>query len=200
MTKLSDFWPVYTVGPTTICPKARNFLMELQMEHSGMHLKYRPFNLCSGESLKIFMASFLHSIKSNLADCINIQFFNHFFFFFCRYPIYGGMQDWNYIHHGCFELTLEISDDKWPNASEVRPHSSSCNYFSIWFEFVLLGGDTRIINPGLTHCLIFQLPTVWEYNRMSMLNIASSVIKVHSSRCWTHYYVCYPSQILYFFF
>lgn len=30
------------------------------------------------------------------------------------------MQDWNYIHGGCFELTLEISDDKWPNASEVR--------------------------------------------------------------------------------
>ncbi|KAG8363083.1 hypothetical protein BUALT_BualtUnG0006400 [Buddleja alternifolia] len=33
------------------------------------------------------------------------------------YPIYGGMQDWNFIHYGCFELTLEISDNKWPNAS-----------------------------------------------------------------------------------
>ena len=36
-----------------------------------------------------------------------------------RYPIYGGMQDWNYIHGGCFELTLEISDTKWPKAAEV---------------------------------------------------------------------------------
>jgi hypothetical protein len=36
-----------------------------------------------------------------------------------RYPIYGGMQDWNYIHGGCFELTLEISDTKWPKADEV---------------------------------------------------------------------------------
>ncbi|KQK19916.1 carboxypeptidase SOL1 isoform X2 [Brachypodium distachyon] len=35
------------------------------------------------------------------------------------YPIYGGMQDWNYIHGGCFELTLEISDLKWPKASEL---------------------------------------------------------------------------------
>ncbi|KAJ8747693.1 hypothetical protein K2173_007855 [Erythroxylum novogranatense] len=26
-----------------------------------------------------------------------------------RYPIYGGMQDWNYIHAGCLELTLEIT-------------------------------------------------------------------------------------------
>ncbi|KAL3621531.1 suppressor of los1-1 [Castilleja foliolosa] len=58
------------------------------------------------------------------------------------YPIYGGMQDWNYIHSGCFELTLEISDNKWPNASEN-----------------------------------FQLPTLWEYNRMSMLNLVASLVK-----------------------
>ncbi|KAJ6836231.1 carboxypeptidase SOL1 [Iris pallida] len=35
------------------------------------------------------------------------------------YPIYGGMKDWNYIHGGCLELTLEISDDKWPRANEL---------------------------------------------------------------------------------
>lgn len=88
--------------------------MELQMEHSGMHVKYRPFNLYSGESFKIFMAFYFQT------------YILFVFFFFCRYPIYGGMQDWNYINHGCFELTLEISDNKWPSASEVRPQSSSC--------------------------------------------------------------------------
>ncbi|KAG6625936.1 hypothetical protein CIPAW_15G012300 [Carya illinoinensis] len=55
------------------------------------------------------------------------------------YPIYGGMQDWNYIHGGCFELTLEISDNKWPSANE--------------------------------------LPTLWEYNKMSMLNLVASLLK-----------------------
>ncbi|XP_059279959.1 carboxypeptidase SOL1 isoform X1 [Lycium ferocissimum] len=55
------------------------------------------------------------------------------------YPIYGGMQDWNYLHASCFELTLEISDDKWPNASE--------------------------------------LPTLFEYNKMSMLNLVASLMK-----------------------
>ncbi|KAK4348712.1 hypothetical protein RND71_031467 [Anisodus tanguticus] len=39
--------------------------------------------------------------------------------------IYGGMQNWNYLHAGCFELTLEISDDKWPNASEGRSQIAS---------------------------------------------------------------------------
>ncbi|KAL5779034.1 hypothetical protein ACOSQ2_009771 [Xanthoceras sorbifolium] len=55
------------------------------------------------------------------------------------YPIYGGMQDWNYIQVSCFELTLEISDNKWPNANE--------------------------------------LPTIWEYNKMSMLNLVASLVK-----------------------
>ncbi|XP_062019626.1 carboxypeptidase SOL1 isoform X1 [Rosa rugosa] len=35
------------------------------------------------------------------------------------YPIYGGMQDWNYIYGGCLELTLEISENKWPTANEL---------------------------------------------------------------------------------
>ncbi|KAF6146373.1 hypothetical protein GIB67_020467 [Kingdonia uniflora] len=55
------------------------------------------------------------------------------------YPIYGGMQDWNYIHGGCFELTLEISDIKWPIAKE--------------------------------------LSTLWEFNKLSMLNLVASVVK-----------------------
>ncbi|CAK9150206.1 unnamed protein product [Ilex paraguariensis] len=55
------------------------------------------------------------------------------------YPVYGGMQDWNYIHGSCFELTLEISDNKWPAANE--------------------------------------LPTLWEFNKMSMLNLVASLVK-----------------------
>ncbi|KAL4556706.1 hypothetical protein LXL04_034863 [Taraxacum kok-saghyz] len=37
------------------------------------------------------------------------------------YPIYGGMQDWNYIFADCFELTLEITDNKWPPVNDCTP-------------------------------------------------------------------------------
>jgi carboxypeptidase D len=30
------------------------------------------------------------------------------------YPLYGGMQDWNYLHGDCLELTLEMNENKWP--------------------------------------------------------------------------------------
>jgi hypothetical protein len=33
------------------------------------------------------------------------------------YVVYGGMQDWNYVWMACNEVTIELGDDKWPNAS-----------------------------------------------------------------------------------
>ncbi|KAG6543213.1 hypothetical protein Mapa_015464 [Marchantia paleacea] len=35
------------------------------------------------------------------------------------YPLYGGMQDWNYIHGNCFEITLEMNDEKWPHVNKI---------------------------------------------------------------------------------
>lgn len=31
----------------------------------------------------------------------------------------GGMQDWNYLHTNCFEVTIELGCVKYPNAEEL---------------------------------------------------------------------------------
>ncbi|XP_064292398.1 carboxypeptidase D isoform X3 [Plodia interpunctella] len=38
------------------------------------------------------------------------------------YPLTGGMQDYNYLWHGCMEITLEISCCKYPPAHELRKY------------------------------------------------------------------------------
>ncbi|CAL8464154.1 g3689 [Coccomyxa elongata] len=35
------------------------------------------------------------------------------------YPLWGGMQDWNYIAGDCLELTLELAPNKWPPAEHL---------------------------------------------------------------------------------
>ncbi|XP_058127239.1 carboxypeptidase M-like isoform X1 [Anopheles coustani] len=38
------------------------------------------------------------------------------------YPLTGGMQDFNYVWHGCMEVTLEVSCCKFPPAYELRKY------------------------------------------------------------------------------
>lgn len=72
MTRLSDFWPNYTVDPTTICLWARSSLMELQMEHYGMHVSYRPLNLY----LWVSLICYSHGCLRKSHSCILLQVSN----------------------------------------------------------------------------------------------------------------------------
>eukprot|EP01134_Creolimax_fragrantissima_P001558 CFRG1558T1 len=36
------------------------------------------------------------------------------------YPLSGGMGDWNYLHGGCMEITVELTCKKWPPTQEIE--------------------------------------------------------------------------------
>lgn len=53
----------------------------------------------------------------------------------------GGMQDWNYLHTNCFELTIEVSCIKFPPASDL-PNYWSQNKASL-FNLI---GEVRLLS------------------------------------------------------
>lgn len=103
----------------------------------GTEDKKRHYNTCPDDQTFRYMASLYSRSHSNMS--LSKEFKGGITNGALWYPIYGGMQDWNYIHGGCFELTLEITDNKWPPAKE--------------------------------------LSTIWEYNKMGMLNLVASLAK-----------------------
>eukprot|EP01128_Nolandella_sp_AFSM9_P010962 TRINITY_DN7679_c0_g1_i1.p1 TRINITY_DN7679_c0_g1~~TRINITY_DN7679_c0_g1_i1.p1 ORF type:complete len:537 (+),score=89.54 TRINITY_DN7679_c0_g1_i1:69-1679(+) len=63
------------------------------------------------------------------------------------YPVYGGMQDWNYEVAGCMEVTLEVSCDKWPAFSTMQAYwEENLESFLSFHEFSLNGVRGRVLD------------------------------------------------------
>jgi carboxypeptidase D len=95
------------------------------------------------------------------------------------YAVYGGMQDWNYEWLGCNEVTIELSNQKWPNSSAL-PGFWSDNKDSMLAYMQLaqqgvrglvtdvatgapLAASVRIV--GVDHS-VYTDPDVGDYHRM----------------------------------
>lgn len=95
------------------------------------------------------------------------------------YSVNGGMQDWNYVWHGGFEVLLEISNTKWPPASQLPAFwddnlESMLSYFERSHDGVrgiVTDAETGLparaeiridSNPNRT----FSDPDVGDYHRM----------------------------------
>lgn len=84
------------------------------------------------------------------------------------YDVPGGMQDYNYLHGNCLEITMELSCCKYPPASELH-HEWDLNRESLlaYMEMVHIGvwgfvkdavsgaalGDVNIVVQGINHNL-----------------------------------------------
>ena len=45
----------------------------------------------------------------------------------------GGMQDWNYLHSNCFEITIELGCFKYPLAKDLKSYWTANEYALLVF-------------------------------------------------------------------
>jgi subtilisin-like proprotein convertase family protein len=95
------------------------------------------------------------------------------------YVVHGGMQDWNYYWMGCNEVTIELSNTKWPDASTLPDYwddnrESMLNYMARVHDGVRglvtdastgLPVDATVTVSGIDH-EVYTDPDVGDYHRM----------------------------------
>jgi carboxypeptidase D len=95
------------------------------------------------------------------------------------YHLHGGMQDWLYIHHGCFAVTAEISDPKIPPAAALPDYWASNRpalyAYMDWAEKgvrgVVTDAETGVPLPGTVRIRgidrpVFTDPDAGDYHRL----------------------------------
>lgn len=81
------------------------------------------------------------------------------------YVLYGGMQDWNYLYNGVFEITLELSDDKYPHPSYLADYWDQNREAMItYIELVNTIGVRGLVTDAATGKPLDATITVTEIN------------------------------------
>ncbi len=95
------------------------------------------------------------------------------------YLIYGGMQDWNYVWQGCNDVTLEVSDSKWPNYNQIPGFWNDNRDSMLAYMELCLEGVRGVVTDSVTGAPVdatvravninhdvYTDPDVGDYHRM----------------------------------
>ncbi|GAX75469.1 hypothetical protein CEUSTIGMA_g2912.t1 [Chlamydomonas eustigma] len=96
------------------------------------------------------------------------------------YPVYGGMQDWNYFAANCMELTLELNEKKWPDVPRLaQMWQENLKAFVQYPQTVVLGG---------VHGHIFSSGDAGERNALAAsIHIQSQGMEISSCPSGQYY-------------
>jgi len=76
------------------------------------------------------------------------------------YVLYGGMQDYNYVNTGCMEITVELSDVKYPNSNTLTSFWNQNNGALLAYMEQVHTGFKGVVTDGRTNSPIAANITV----------------------------------------
>lgn len=79
------------------------------------------YNACPDDKTFRYISSVYSKAHSKMATPANLEFPNGGITNGAQwYPVYGSMQDWNYVRSGCLEVTVEVNENKRPDKSNLK--------------------------------------------------------------------------------
>ncbi len=73
------------------------------------------------------------------------------------YILQGGMQDWSYIWHNDLQITIELSDAKWPNYAQIPAfYRSNRDSMLRYMELVHQGAGVKFANKRATGTVVVK--------------------------------------------
>ena len=76
------------------------------------------------------------------------------------YSMRGGMQDWNYRHTGCIDVTIEISDTKWPLENTLPSYWADNGEAMLAYAEAVHCGVRGIVTDALSGLPVYARVTV----------------------------------------
>ncbi|CAB0034889.1 unnamed protein product [Trichogramma brassicae] len=91
------------------------------------------------------------------------------------YPVTGGMQDFNYVHSNAFELTLEVSCIKYPNATDLESYWRDNREALLKYIEAMGNSEEAKIHIGLIGGMFASQPI----GREILLRLARHILKAN---------------------
>lgn len=113
---------------------AHNFVLSLNF-HGGAVVMNYPWDTKAGDVPDIALTKHvaLGYSKRNAPMYKSTSFKDGITNGYDWYEVNGGMQDWNYHWYGCLDITAEVSQSKWPDASTLNQYWNENRDALLWF-------------------------------------------------------------------
>ncbi|NUM36442.1 MAG: DUF2817 domain-containing protein [Candidatus Brocadiae bacterium] len=130
---------------------SRNFCLSLNF-HGGAVVMNYPWDTMAGDPPNVELVRFLclGYSKRNIPMYKSTSFKDGITNGYDWYEVNSGMQDWNYHWHNCLDLTVEVSQQKWPGADTLPQYWKDNKESLLWSLAQARRGIQGIVKDKVT--------------------------------------------------
>lgn len=114
----------------------------------GSKKNFREYSMCPDDDTFIYLS--LGYSSRNLPMYNSSSFANGITNGAAWYEAPGCLQDWNYHYHNCMDITLELSNTKWPSYNQIPQFWQENRDAMLWYLLSVNKGIQGVVTDAVT--------------------------------------------------